>query len=129
MREHIKEFVKLCISNFNTPEAFKSLLKRFETQFTGYVGEDDFPHTILGMGIKDKKTSLEQFEPKFQKWKAEKEIEFKNQITPIEQYTSRLKYWKSLGYRNSKAFIIWISPPFLLPIIQFLYNRKRFIKI
>ena len=29
MREHIKEFVKLCIDNFNTPEAFKSLLKRF----------------------------------------------------------------------------------------------------
>ena len=48
------------------PEAFKSLLKRFETQFTGYVGEDDFPHTILGVGIKDEKISLEQFEPKFQ---------------------------------------------------------------
>lgn len=112
-----------------TPEAFKSLLKKFKTQFVGFVGEDDFPHTILGFGFKGKKISVEQFKSKFQKWKEEKETEFKNQITPIEQYTSRLKYWKSLGYRNSKAFIIWISPPFLLPIIQFLYNRKRFIKI
>ena len=112
-----------------TPEAFKSLLKRFETQLVSYLGEDDFPHTILGIGIKGKRISIEQFKPKFQKWREEKERESKNQITPIEQYTSRLKYWKSLGYRNSKAFIIWISPPFLLPIIQFLFNRKRFIKI
>jgi len=112
-----------------TPEAFKSLLKRFKTQFVGYVGEDDFPHTILGLGFKGKKISVEQFKSKFQKWKEEKETEFKNLIIPIEQCTSRLKYWKSLGYRNSKAFIIWISPPFLLPIIQFLYNRKRFIKM
>jgi len=66
---------------------------------------------------------LDQYEIKFPEWKDEKET------TPIEQYMSRLKFWKSLGYRNSKAFIIWISPPFLLPIIQFLFNRKRFIKI
>jgi SAM-dependent methyltransferase len=112
-----------------TPEAFNSLLKKFKTKFVGYIGEDDFPNSILGIGIKDETISTEQFSQQFKKWKNEKEIEFGSHIIPTEQYISRLKYWKSLGYRSTKAFTIWLTPPFLLPAIQFLFNRKKYNKI
>ncbi len=35
-----------------TPEAFKSLLKTFPKSFVDFLGEESFPHTILGIGFK-----------------------------------------------------------------------------
>ena len=52
-----------------TPEAFNSLLKNFKTKFVGYIGEDDFPNSILGIGIKNETISTEQFSQQFNKWK------------------------------------------------------------
>ncbi len=36
-----------------TPEAFKSLLNVFTSSFVDSVGEEDFPHSIVGVGVKD----------------------------------------------------------------------------
>lgn len=35
-----------------TPQAFASILKPFDTVMTNYAGEQDFPHTVTGIGIK-----------------------------------------------------------------------------
>jgi SAM-dependent methyltransferase len=40
-----------------TPEAFKSLLKPFSDSFVSFVGLEDFPHTVVGIGFKEKKRS------------------------------------------------------------------------
>lgn len=36
-----------------TPEAFKSLLRPFNSRFVDFAGESVFPHTIVGIGIKE----------------------------------------------------------------------------
>lgn len=35
-----------------TPQAFASILKPFDTVLTEYAGEELFPHTVVGVGIK-----------------------------------------------------------------------------
>ncbi len=35
-----------------TPAAFKLVLRPFPSMMVGYIGEDRFPHTVLGVGIK-----------------------------------------------------------------------------
>ncbi|MCM3290287.1 class I SAM-dependent methyltransferase [Paenibacillus sp. MER 180] len=35
-----------------TPQAFASILKPFDTVITDYAGEELFPHTVIGIGIK-----------------------------------------------------------------------------
>ncbi|WP_019421436.1 class I SAM-dependent methyltransferase [Paenibacillus sp. OSY-SE] len=35
-----------------TPQAFASILKPFDTVITDYAGEEIFPHTVIGIGIK-----------------------------------------------------------------------------
>jgi SAM-dependent methyltransferase len=52
-----------------TPEAFKSLLKPFTQIWAGYAGVDKFPHTIVGIGVKDANVSLDEFLIKYQAWK------------------------------------------------------------
>jgi len=53
-----------------TPEAFKSLLKPFADSFIGYVGREEFPHTIVGIGFKASSPPLAQFEEDYKKMKA-----------------------------------------------------------
>jgi SAM-dependent methyltransferase len=57
-----------------TPEAFKSLLKPYSGSFIGFVGMKDFPHTVVGIGFKEKSFPLSQFEADFKKWKASQEV-------------------------------------------------------
>lgn len=35
-----------------TPQAFASIMKQFDTVITDYAGEEIFPHTVVGIGIK-----------------------------------------------------------------------------
>jgi SAM-dependent methyltransferase len=37
-----------------TPEAFRSLLRDFSSVVVEYAGEDIFPHTVVGIGFKEK---------------------------------------------------------------------------
>ena len=37
-----------------TPQAFVSLLKSFDSSFVDYIGDEKFPHTVVGIGFKPK---------------------------------------------------------------------------
>ena len=52
-----------------TPEAFRSLLKPFDTSFVGFAGEEDFPHTVVGIGFKGDGEPTEEFLRLFEEWK------------------------------------------------------------
>jgi SAM-dependent methyltransferase len=53
-----------------TPEAFKSLLKPFGSSFVGSAGDRTFPHTVVGVGFKEKVSDdiMKKFLPKFKTW-------------------------------------------------------------
>lgn len=54
-----------------TPEAFRSLLKPFQFSFVDHAGEDDFPHTIVGIGLKGQisEDTVARFMKNFTEWK------------------------------------------------------------
>jgi SAM-dependent methyltransferase len=51
-----------------TPEAFKSILKPFSNSFVGFQGNERFPHTVVGIGLKNKTPSLLEFKQKYAIW-------------------------------------------------------------
>ena len=51
-----------------TPEGFKSLLRPFSSSFVGYAGDEDFPHTIVGVGFKGEQPNLQKFESLYRAW-------------------------------------------------------------
>ena len=53
-----------------TPEGFKSLLAPFPRSFVGSAGEDEFPHTVVGIGFKGV-GSLDEFMPRYERWRWE----------------------------------------------------------
>ncbi|MCF7799366.1 class I SAM-dependent methyltransferase [Candidatus Woesearchaeota archaeon] len=82
-----------------TPEAFRSILKPFETIIVESAGESNFPHTVVGIGVKGKLTTNQKKELKIKltKWK---------------------KYWSSMC-RNSLATLL-VPYIILKPIRQML---------
>lgn len=54
-----------------TPDGFRSLLKQFNHSHVGYYGRDVFPHTLVGIGFKGKKPSLENYHTAYEKWSRE----------------------------------------------------------
>jgi ubiquinone/menaquinone biosynthesis C-methylase UbiE len=52
-----------------TPEAFKSLLRPYESSYVDYVGKATFPHTIVGIGFKRPMPSFDRFEKAILEWK------------------------------------------------------------
>lgn len=54
-----------------TPEGFKSLMKPFAFSFVDSVGNPEFPHTIVGLGLKDSMPNnfIEKFVKQFEIWK------------------------------------------------------------
>ncbi|MEW6201716.1 MAG: methyltransferase domain-containing protein [bacterium] len=55
-----------------TPSAFKSMSKSFSYVYVESVGEDNFPHTIVGVGIKGEPPSsniLDEFQNRMRQWK------------------------------------------------------------
>jgi len=66
-----------------TPEAFKSLLSPFETVIVDSAGEEDFPHTIVGVGTKqaiDEKT-IDRLKKKILNWKDNQRYELVRFVT------------------------------------------------
>ena len=57
-----------------TPEAFRSLLKPFAHSFVAFVGKENFPHTVVGIGFKGTCPQLLEFEKSYKRWKASQEI-------------------------------------------------------
>lgn len=54
-----------------TPEGFKSLLRDFPCSMVEYLGKKDFPHTVVGVGIKGglSELSMRALERKLVYWK------------------------------------------------------------
>ena len=86
-----------------TPEAFKSLLKLFESCIVNFAGDKQFPHTVVGVGFK---------------------VEIpKNHV---DDYVLKLEDWKKQWYepegRSWETLVKWITPPILIDI----YRRIRY---
>ena len=54
-----------------TPEGLKSLLKIFPKYFVDYIGEENFPHTIIGIGFKNSEIKIKKFQEELKKWQDE----------------------------------------------------------
>jgi predicted O-methyltransferase YrrM len=54
-----------------TPEGFRSLLKLFATSLVHYAGESNFPHTIVGIGLKGSipEEAMDQIKGRLRHWK------------------------------------------------------------
>jgi SAM-dependent methyltransferase len=52
-----------------TPEAFRSLLKAFDSSYVESAGEEDFPHTVVGIGFKGEDRTNEEFLRQIAEWK------------------------------------------------------------
>lgn len=55
-----------------TPEAFKSLLKPFRSSLVSYTGDEEFPHTVVGVGFKRPASNevMRELERRCNDWKA-----------------------------------------------------------
>jgi ubiquinone/menaquinone biosynthesis C-methylase UbiE len=51
-----------------TPEGFAVLLRPFADSFVSYGGDKKFPHTVIGIGFKGPRPSLEQFAAAWANW-------------------------------------------------------------
>lgn len=51
-----------------TPEAFRSLLQKFESSFVGSAGVEDFPHTVVAVGFNGPKPDMASFESDYALW-------------------------------------------------------------
>jgi len=51
-----------------TPEGFVSLLKPFRDSFTGFAGDEAYPHTVVGIGFKGETPSLTEFTREYERW-------------------------------------------------------------
>jgi SAM-dependent methyltransferase len=81
-----------------TPESFKSLLKPFGWSYVGYAGKKSFPHTIIGVGIKDPVPAFDR-----------------------ETFQSRMEQWSkdTYYYRGFwRDFIITLTPPIIIDTLR-----------
>jgi len=72
-----------------TPEAFKSLLNVFSSSFVEFAGDEQFPHTVVGLGFKGSlpREHIDEFLPRVADWK-------KRWVRPVE--VPRKKILKSI---------------------------------
>lgn len=87
-----------------TPEAFRSLLKRFPSSFVTYAGDTNFPHTVVGIGIKGSVSAdaMREFTRRCELWK---------------------ESWSNSGTRGWKAIVKLLAPPILFTVYKKLHGR------
>jgi len=77
-----------------TPEGFKSLLKPFDFSFVDFAGDENFPHTVVGIGFKSPSLGgFDKFKEKFKLWKEE---------------------WSNPSKKSWKVLVRIFAPPILL---------------
>jgi SAM-dependent methyltransferase len=81
-----------------TPEAFKSILKPFCGSFVGFQGNEDFPHTIVGVG-------------------------FRGATPPLAEFSEEYGRWRKSGNGSITQLVANLTPPIVLPLIVGLYRR------
>ncbi|MFT7471636.1 MAG: SAM-dependent methyltransferase [Kiritimatiellia bacterium] len=80
-----------------TPEAFKSILKPFQSSFVGWQGKELFPHTVVGIAVKGDMPDVSAFE---------------------KEYTQ----WQDRDKWSLRQIVINLVPPIVLPIVAWLYR-------
>lgn len=91
-----------------TPEAFKSLLGIFDTYFVDYIGNEKFPHTIIGIGFKSQPVNgVGKF---YESW---------------YNYSMLLKQNKY----DWRIIIEMIIPPLVLKFLKYLVFKMQYMKL
>jgi SAM-dependent methyltransferase len=62
-----------------TPQGFKSLLSQFESSYIDGNGEEDNPHTVIGVGVK-KEYTFEKLISRKEEWSSVRDISFWEKI-------------------------------------------------
>lgn len=62
-----------------TPEAFRSILKPFSHSFVGFAGNENFPHTVIGIGFKGTYPSLFEFKKSYKEWQEQQIVKWQEQ--------------------------------------------------
>jgi SAM-dependent methyltransferase len=89
-----------------TPESFKSLLRPFACSFVEFAGENDFPHTVIGVGFK---SSIKE--------------------TDINEFAGRLASWKKNWFKPSKKTLKILIREFCPPLHRlYQYCKQKLIK-
>lgn len=89
-----------------TPEAFRSLLRPFASSFVAFAGEIDFPHTVVGVGVKGSvpEGMMEEFMRRCKEWQG---------------------FWTNPLGNNWIGLVKLFAPPVLLPVLSPVYHRIR----
>ncbi len=85
-----------------TPEAFKSLLSPFSSSFVEFAGASNFPHTVVGIGVKG---SIAQ--------------------DTMDKFLQKAKFWKT---HQGDPFLVKVTrliPPIVLPVLFTIYRKIR----
>ncbi|ODS42169.1 MAG: hypothetical protein MSIBF_02195, partial [Candidatus Altiarchaeales archaeon IMC4] len=94
-----------------TPEAFKSLLKPFNKSFVDFLGEEDFPHTVLGVGFKGNISEevMKRFSDKVNRWKKRHSGTSRDLSSPFSEKLGSKRYEPTsidLDSKNSSQGLI-----------------------
>ncbi|MFH1896253.1 MAG: methyltransferase domain-containing protein [bacterium] len=85
-----------------TPEAFKSLMKPFDSSWVDFAGQSNFPHTVIGVGIKG---SISK--------------------GAMDEFGRKVKHWKTLQQWSRTTLGMLFTPPILLKILRSAYGRNK----
>lgn len=107
-----------------TPEGFKTLLKAFPYSFVGFAGDEEFPDTIVGFGIKGSlEFDLTNFESAFKIWQKKWSYPSTNRIRKMKNILtpflpplllgSNLELWKRSDKRSTTSFLRLLVPEFM----------------
>jgi SAM-dependent methyltransferase len=90
-----------------TPEAFKSIMKPFKTTFVGALGKKEFPHVVVGIGIKGDWEIANNFLNAYKDWETKETAIILPQESPIEKEEKR-------SFHILKMFI----PPIMVKLLK-----------
>jgi len=96
-----------------TPEGLKSLLKPFDMSFVDFAGENNFPHTVIGIGVKGSisKYYIDKFVRKIEHWKLH------------QSNLSKKAHQKSTSEHGWIKLIKLFTPPVFMPILLNIYRK------
>ena len=86
-----------------TPDAFRSLLKPFTQVVVESAGREIFPHTVIGVGVKEATLPLERFEAELGPWKR--------------------RWWNPKG-RSWETAVFLLTPPLLIDAYRKLKRKS-----
>jgi ubiquinone/menaquinone biosynthesis C-methylase UbiE len=91
-----------------TPEGFKSLLNFFPFKIVDFLGDKEFPHTVVGLGFKDVAPDVSKFKRKFNSWKrrwdSSQQVDLEILKSKLEENEVEIKGLRKLLQEHEKVF-------------------------